>query len=308
MRVIWLAAACWLLTVLLRTQHLDQAFDLERAQVSAEGDFIQSPGREVLRLAAFEHALAWADFIWLAMVQETGKEKPDWNRVVRWTGVGTDLDPKYFTIYHAAAIHLSVFGKRVEDADALLLKGWNELPLRWQLPMLLGYNAYFVRGDALSGSDYMRAAADTPGSPVFLAALAGRMRYHGGDAAGAIEMLESMLPALDGDARRDAEERILLLRSEPILAAYDRACRAYLKAVGEVPTAAQLFREGYVEVPPRDLLGYEVYMDSGCIARTEVIRIRESEAIRERLGTQKSAPVPEIPDEVREEIIGSGHN
>lgn len=298
LRALIVVVAAWTGALLLRMHGLDPAFGALRSEVQNEADFIRSPGREVLQLASFEHPLAWADFVWLAMVQETGKREPSWKRVVRWTEVGTDLDPKYFTIYHSAAIHLALYGRMVERADALLLKGWAQLPERWQLPMLLGYNAYFIRGDALAGSDYMREAGETAGSPPYLIALSGRMRFHAGDAEGAIGMLESMLPLLEGPAQRDAQERILILKSEPILKSYDRACSAFREARAVLPTARQLFQEGWVSDPPMDLLEGEIILDEKCIARTEVIKVREFEAARERVGAQgRSRPVS-IPSEI----------
>lgn len=302
LRSIFLLVTVLSVALALRVVGLDPAFQRSRALAANEADFIRSPGAPLLQLVAFEHRLGWADLVWLSMVQETGKESPSWNRVVRWTEVGTDLDPLHYTIYHSAAIQLTLYGRRIAEADALLQKGWAVLPARWELPMLLGYIAYFIRGDAFAGSEFMHAAAEVQDSPPFLAALSGRMRYHAGDAEGAIAMLEDMLPALEGPARRDAEERISMLRSEPILSEYDRACEVERSATGQIPAPSALYSSGRVSSPPVDLLGGDIELDSNCIARTEMIRVREFEAVRNTMGSQRRRFDPKLPPALQTEL------
>jgi len=50
------------------------------------------------------------------------------------------------------AICLTIYGKRVDESDAVLLKGRKHLPARWELPFVLGFNAYFARSDAVVGT------------------------------------------------------------------------------------------------------------------------------------------------------------
>lgn len=92
-----------------------------------------------------------------------------------------------------------------------------------------------------------------------------------------------------------------MLRSEPLLTAYDQACRTFRTMRGVRPTALQLHGEGWVEAPPRDLLGYDIELDEDCVARTEVIIIREAEAARERVGGQRHVLPPSLPDDLSSE-------
>ena len=272
----------------LRVSVLDDAYRLsqEQAELSAREDALRSPGLTVLQFASFEHPLAMADLTWLQIVQQLGHMRisaESWGRIRRWSDIATDLDPLYFVVYHAVAVNLSAHGRLVDLADEVLLRAWDRLPDRFEFPMLLAYNAYWVRGDALLGADYLAAASKLPRAPRFLAALSGRMRYHGGDEEGAIEMLEMFLTELDGDARAEAEERLLILRSQALMRTYDEACRQYRDLHGVRPTPALLFESGLVEAPPRDLLGNEIELDASCVARTELIQVREFEA-QERVG------------------------
>ncbi len=250
---------------------------------------LMSPGPEVLSAVTFEHALMASDLFWLGVVQEFGfqGDKPvDYPKTFAWTQIATDLDPHYYIAYYATAINLSSYAKDVERSDTILKKGRKNLPGAWQFPMLMGYNAYFVRGDALAASELWFATSLMKGAPAFVASLAARARNHTGDAEGAIELLLTLMPSLEGAAREDAEIRLKLFRSEPILAAYDKACEAYRAQAGVIPSPDELYQGGAVTYPPFDLVESPIEFDENCRARTKVIFVREDEA-KERVGMER---------------------
>ncbi len=262
-------------------------------QTVVDTDTLKSPGPQLLNLVAFEHSLGAADVVWLGVVQEIGKAmqggRTNDNRLIRWSHVATDLDPHYFTVYYAVAINLSAYSMNADASDELLERGRRHLPDAWQLPFMQGYNAYFIRADALSAAELWRDTALIPGSPRFVLSLSSRARYQTGDRVGAEAMLEEMLPYLSGPARDDANLRLKAFRSEPILAAYDHACLQFRERHGMVPDAPTLQREGYVDLPPKDLYGDPISLDSNCRARTKTITIREDEA-KKNLGNPGAKP------------------
>ena len=256
----------------------------------------------VLDALALEHALAGADALWLTIVQEFGKAieglTVDDNAVIGWADAATDLDDKYLTVYHSVAINLSVYSRLVDESDRILAKGRAALPNEWPLPFMVGYNAYFLRGDAAAATKAWREASQLPRAPRFLLSLAARSLYQAGDPRGAEQMLVDMLPALSGPARRDAEVRLKMFRSEPILAEYDRACEIYRAEHGVVPEDAKVLLElGLVSKPPFDLLDKPIEIDENCRARTSLIFVREDEA-KKNLGSPVDSP--EYLDLVRE--------
>lgn len=268
---------------------------------------LRSPGPVVLRIASFQHRLALADLLWLDIVQELGAHRnlPDavWNRLGYRGDIVTDLDDKYFAVYHSLGLTMLALSDRIELAEQILLKGMAKLPDRWEFPMFLGYSAYFRRGDPDVGADYVAAAAVLPNAPAYLGALAGRMRFHGGDEATAILMLESMLEHLDEHARGEAETRLQILRSEARLRRFDEACREEQTRTGSIPEPGVVGER--LGEPPEDLLGGAITFDERCIARTKLMQVREFEA-RERVGSRRSvkdetrAHSPEIRVEVGE--------
>jgi hypothetical protein len=271
----------------LRLSYLDEA-QLRRELDERVGDALISPGPAVLQAASLQHSLAMSDLFWLGIVQTFARPElgdVGFDRIERWAEIVTDLDPSFFVAYHASAIHLTVYGARADASDRLLLKGREHLPTAWQLPFLLGYNAYFLHGDALEASEHWATSASLPDVPRFVPSLAARARFQAGDPLAAEQLLVDMLEWLpDGPHRDDAVIRLKMLRSEPILTLYDQACARWrLEQNGSVPSAEELFEKGLVKAPPRDLLDAKIVLDENCRARTEVIRVREDEASK-RIG------------------------
>ncbi|MBK8014336.1 MAG: hypothetical protein IPK13_23680 [Deltaproteobacteria bacterium] len=267
-------------------------------------DVLLSPGPDILQLAALEHPSAWADVLWLGIVQELGRKlegtETNWDRLERWSNIATDLDPRYFVVYYGSSIHLSVYARRIDASDQLAQKGMRALPRRWEFPFLLGYNAYFSHGYADLAADYWRAAAAEPDSPRFLPSLAARAQFQAGDEDGAVEMLKTFAEVLTGPQREDAELRLKLFQSEFRMRKYDAACQAYREAHGRVPTPEELHAAGLVEDPPQDLLGARMTLDAGCRARTEYVFVREDEAL-DNVGMDRRRS--EQLDKARREVL-----
>jgi hypothetical protein len=280
----------WAGSLSVRALALDEQYRSRLAQ-RPDSDVLRSPGVPVLHLVSLEHRLAAADVTWLAIVQEIGRAEfvtdAGWDRVERWSEIATDLDRLYFTVYHSTGVTLSVWAKRLEASNRILTKGAAELPQRWELLLVLGYNAYFVAGDAALGSDFMRRASQIEDSPRFLAALAGRMRYHAGDEEGAIELLEELIPQMEGLAREDAESRLKLLLTERRLRRFDDACALFKINRGALPASGrEVVDAGLIDEPPQDYFGGEISFDDRCIARTKMAKVREFEA-KMRVGERR---------------------
>lgn len=279
---------------------LDSQHEQRLSTQAAGTDVLTSPGKDVLDMVAMEHPLAWADVMWLAIIQAIGAVEPQpavFDRVERWAEIATDLDERYFVIYHSSAVYLSVYGQRADASDKILLKG---LPIldRYEIPFMLGFNAYFIRGDGLSASDWMIEASKLKGAPHYLPALAGRMRFQAGDEEGSILILEMMAQDLDPGSPEgdDVRSRLKILKSERRLRKYDAACAKYVEDNKEFPTPAILAQLGYVDEPPEDLLGDRIYFrGEECVARTDLIKVREAEAKERTMGRFGEHPDPNEP-------------
>lgn len=280
-----LAGASLLAAHELRSRALDPAYEARTTRESF-ADQLESPGPTVLALVAAEHGLAWADLLWLSIVQETGRAAT--NREIRggflrrWADVATDLDPRYYQVYYGTAVNLTAYLEDADGSDALLEKGRRHID-QWTLPFLRGYNEYFLRADPEAAAQLWEAATHMPGSPHYLAALASRARYQAGEPDAAERMLEDLIEVLDGLAQRTAMDRLKAFRSEKILLQYDAACEAYLAAEGSRPPSAKALHDaGYLtpDVPLEDAFGAAIELDDDCVARSESMTVREFEALK----------------------------
>ena len=278
------SAALLVVTILLRYHLVDPQADSRQKQI-VDTNVLTSPGPDLMKIAAVEHRHMWADLFWLEIVQQLGtREKlidSVWPKVHQWAHIATDLDGLYETIYRAVSVHLTVYAKRIKESDEIAEKGWKNIPSAWQLPLMIGYNAYFESGNAARGSEYIYHASRIPGSPRYLPALAGRMQFHSGDEQGAVEVLEMMIPTLEGPAKRDAIYRMKAMKSEPRLRLFDEACQKFLADTGTTAkTGEQLVSAGYLNAVPADEFGSAIVFSKSqeCLAVTEEIDIRESQA------------------------------
>ena len=296
-RRLFVLTGLFLAIVTLRFVRIDDDY-VRRRRESDVRDLIRSPGRDSMRALSLQHPLAWADLFWLSAVQEIGrfieKKDPEVARLKNWAQLATDLDPRYYQVYYGVAVNLTVYNKDAEGSDKLLRKGRKNITHRWELPFLLGYNAYFLRGDLRTASELWKEAAYMPGVPRFVPSLAARSRFQAGDEKEAEGLLLTMLEHLDGEHKRDAMIRLKILRSEPILRAYDEACRRYFEENGHKPDSADALRvAGYVRHPAKDLFGNPIEIDTNCRARTEIITVREDEAVERAGSGGDQQPLPQ---------------
>ncbi|MBK6683066.1 MAG: hypothetical protein IPG45_01215 [Deltaproteobacteria bacterium] len=281
----------------LRVVALDPAY-VSRPVLPPEN--LASPGRQALSLVSFEHPLGVADLVWLRVCGAIGPaaedvRSPEWNTVLSGAHTATDLDPNYEVIYDAAATVMAVWGERADEAEALLLKGSKDLPESWRLRLLLGYINFFMRNDAVQGADWFQRAAEIPGAPRYLAALAGRLRFYAGDEEGAVRMLESMVDNLVGPAKEDAIWRLKALRSEPRLRRFDAACEATRLKLGRLPSLEEVLASGLVSEAPVDEFGGTLFFDENCQAKTSEISRRAKDLSRTPMDANQ-VEVGEVPD------------
>lgn len=292
-----ISIVAFVLSLGMRISNLD-GYGHKRAAISMDDDMLKSPGPDVLSAVSMGHRSALADVTWLSIVQELGsnsqRTNPSYDRLQRWAHIATDLDPRYFVVYYASAIHLMALAKRSNAAGDILSKGRRHIPERWELPFFQGYNAYFLEGDPIKAQSFWKEALPLKNVPRFVPSLIARAKVQSDDPEralpSAIQLLQQMLPALQGPHRRDAEIRIKILKTEIYLFKYDRACLKWQAEKSAMPTPKDIHEAGWVSEPPVDLFGNDVYFDTQCRARTKMIFLREDEA-KKNLGSQREGKV-----------------
>lgn len=215
----------------------------------------------------------------------------------------TRFDPRNYVVFLGTGVLLTHYAKDIDSADEMLQEGTRNNPNNPKLWVQLGYNAYFVRGNAELAADYWKRAALLPNAPRYLGALAALARYQSGSPTEAIKVAEELLGASESGFQRDYMEITLKeLKSELRLEEYDDACLRYRQATGEWPAEPWVLQDqGYTSDPPIDFFDHPIYLDIDdeadpsrrCIARSDGVGSRQFERAEELIGSQK----PEDADE-----------
>ena len=173
-------------------QSLDNHTDKGTRQVE---ELAQLPHGEHLKPALLGYHHLGADVLWLRLLQVLG-EKRNTSDQYEWIyhalDVITTLDPQYDYVYYVGGVVLTNLANRVDLSNRLLEKGFKENPTVWNLPFLLGYNYYFIVGDAAKAANYIAAAARLSGGPAYLPGLASRMYAEANNPDTALQFLEAL--------------------------------------------------------------------------------------------------------------------
>ncbi len=173
------------------------------------------PNGKYLRLASLGNASLAADLIYIWSIQYYANfQVEDRYKYVDhvYSGIITELDPKYFDPYWLGALILSVETGDLDHALALLDKGFANNPDKWIFPYLAGWEyAYAKKFDR--AVEYFKKAAAVPSAPPDLVRLIAGMYQKEGDKRTALAEWSRIRQATqDPGVRKVAENRIRALR------------------------------------------------------------------------------------------------
>lgn len=244
-------------------RHLDKGMDQHSEKVE---ELAQLPSGEHLRPALLGYHHLGADLLWLRMLQVLGNKRntaSEYEWLYHAMDVITTLDPHYAYAYYVGGVVLTDLANRVDLSNRLLEKGHRANPGEWNLPFLLGYNHYFLMGDAAGGADYIGRAARTSGAPSFLPGLATRMYAEAGSPDVALELLETLWKENPDVANREKlAERGKEVIIERDVRGLERAVRQYQGKHAQLPhTLNDLVNEGLLVQIPEEPFGGEYRLD-----------------------------------------------
>lgn len=260
----WLIGCLVILTSLVALQrNLDQSIDTQTVKIE---ELAQLPSGEHLRPALMGYHHLGADLLWLRMIQVLGKKRntaDEYEWLQHALDVITTLDPHYTYAYYVGGVVLTDLANRVDLSNRLLEKGYRANPGEWNLPFLLGYNHYFVMGDAVTGAEYIGRAARASGAPSFLPGLATRMYAESGNPDVALEFLEALGKENPDVANReklaDREKEVVIERD---LRGLEQAIQQYRGKHDRLPHAlSDLVKDGLLVQIPEEPFGGEYRFD-----------------------------------------------
>jgi hypothetical protein len=221
-----------------------------RYPVNEEADetlYITS-GRDLSRLTEGYHAVA-ADLYWIRTIQYYGGIKrtapsdlrSDYRLLYPFLDLTTTLDPRFNIAYRFGAIFLAEARPggpgRPDLAIALLEKGLQARPDKWEYMQDIGFVHYWWRHDYRTASDWFKRASEVPGAPWWLRSLAASTLADGGDRRSSRIMWESIRESAEIDwLRHDAERHLLQLRAQDEIDSLQRAVDQWKARTGLAPT------------------------------------------------------------------------
>ncbi len=256
-----------LIAIIQLQQYLDLRIDRSVAQVE---DLAKLPPGEYLKPALLGYQNLGADVVWLRLLQVLGKKRntaDEYEWIYHAMDVITTLDPQYDYVYYVGGVVLTNLANRVDLSNQLLEKGFRENPTVWNIPFLLGYNHYFILGDAAKAAEYIAAAAQLPGGPAYLPGLASRMYAEANNPDTALQFLEALWRQTQDEGTREViakrAKEVIIERDIRVL---ELAIQQYQGKQGRYPSTLQeLVVGGYVPRIPEEPFGgsYELNPKTG---------------------------------------------
>lgn len=226
-----------------------------------------------------------ADLYWIRAVVYYGRQRlstaehKTYDLLHPYLDLVTTLDPRFIVAYRFGAIFLS---ERYPDgpdrpdlAIALLLRGIERNPTRWELAHDLGFVHYFARQDYRAAADWFERASRYPDTPTWMHSTAAATRARGGDRDAARFLWRQMYESSETEAvRENALIRLAQLDAFDAIDRLNAMVRQYQARSGRFPAHwNEVLKAGLVQRIPVDPTGTAFVLD----AEHEDVRIaRES--------------------------------
>jgi tetratricopeptide (TPR) repeat protein len=228
-------------------------------------------GRTADRLFLSFDALA-ADVYWIRTIQHYGRDLKSSRETGRFEllqpllDLTTTLDPHFNIAYRFGAIFLAEPPRkgpgRPDQAIALLEKGLERNPTRWQYAHDIAFVNYWYTGNYAEAARWFERAADLPHAPEWIRPLAALTLAQGGDRASARRMLRELLSSNEGYIRASAERGLAQLTALEAIDQLQAMVERYQAVSGTYPTAwADLIRARILPGLPGDPSGAPFVLD-----------------------------------------------
>ena len=238
------------------------------------------PPPEIVRRAALSFEAVVADLYWIRAVQHYGRTRlaggpaQDYDILYPLLDVVTTLDPHFVDAHRLGAVFLAEPPPggpgRPDLAVALLRKGLEAGPARWQYLQDIGFVHYWWLRDVEAAAGWFERAADQPGASWWLRPLAATTLAEGGDRAGARALWRQVRDSTD-DAwmRGEATRRLAQLDALDGVERHQWVVDGFRGRTGRTPASwSELLAAGDMVEIPVDPTGvaYELTAPDGTVA------------------------------------------
>jgi tetratricopeptide (TPR) repeat protein len=243
--------------------------------------------RRVTSRVVFTHRSLVADLYWIRALQYFGShtmkarrsaalqppEAPAAERPVSFDllypllDIATTLDPRFNIAYRFGAIFLSeghVQGPgRPDQAIALLEKGLQTSPDKWEYWQDIGFVHYWTNHDYPKAAAAFARGADVPGAPWWMRSLAATTLARGGDRSASRLLWQQMAETGNDAARYAAQLKLLQLDALEIIEKLQKVIDAFgIQRGAPVTNWNELIAARLISNVPRDPAGIPFELES----------------------------------------------
>ncbi len=231
------------------------------------------PDGEVLDRMALSFDALLADVYWIRAIQHYGgtKRSEDEEKSYELLGplldIATTLDPRFNAAYRFGSIFLTEGYPngpgRPDLAIALLEKGIEEIPDKWQYYMDIGFIHYWWLQDYGTAATWFEKAADVPGASPWLRSLAANTLAAGGSRESSRTLWQQIYDTADHDWIRDeSARRLTQLQALDDIDDLIEAAQRFVEQSGRPPRSwEELIDAGLLPGFPVDPTGRPYVMD-----------------------------------------------
>jgi hypothetical protein len=237
--------------------------------------YVQSP--EVVKRLALSYQAVAADIYWIRALQAFGGGRlhQGVQREVRFKllypllDMATALDPYFNIAYRFGAIFLSEPPPggpgQADQAIALLKKGLEVQPNKWQYMQDAGFVEYWSRHDYKAAADWFERGSRLPGAAWFLKPLAATTLAQGGQRAASRLLFQAIAESGEHEwMRKDAQRRLRQLDALDAIERLQAIVDAYTARGGTAPYSwPQLVNAGLLRGVPIDAEGVNFDLGAG---------------------------------------------
>jgi hypothetical protein len=229
--------------------------------------YVRSPA--FIQRAVLSYDALAADVYWIRALQHFGRTKlapgteKRYDLLYPLLDITTSLDPRFNLAYRFGAIFLAEPSPggagRPDQAIALLRKGLEAQPARWEFAQDIGFVHYWWHRDYAQAAEWFRRAAAIPGAPSWMAPLAAVTEAEGGNRESSRRLWHEILSESDEEwLIAQAEFRLRQLDAMDAIAELEARVQAYAARTGAAPRHwTDLVRAGLLRERPLDPAGFE---------------------------------------------------
>jgi tetratricopeptide (TPR) repeat protein len=220
------------------------------AVADSETELLYIPSGAVLERMALSFDSLLADVYWIRALQVYGGtrrsdgEEKNYDLLGPLLDITTTLDPEFNAAYRFGAIFLTeAFPNgpgRTDLAVALLKKGIERKPERWEYYMDIGFIYYWWVQDYEQAAEWFDRAADVPGASWWLRSLAANTLAAGGSRESSRMLWRQLYDSADSDwIRTEATRRLTQLQALDEIDQLIAAARRFYELESRPPASWQ---------------------------------------------------------------------